>query len=301
MTYAYDHTVPTEHVVASSDGTPIAYRTIQGSGSAVIIVPGAVAMASDLDHFARALAGHGYTAHTVERRGRGASGDRQSYSIELECDDLAAVQSATGARLVFGHSFGGLIALEAAARTATLTGITVYEPGVSIDGSVPTGWTEACSAQVASGHGLDAFTTFVRGINPTTSGRVPQPLMKQILRLALPADERNQKQLLLPTAVREHLEAARFDNTHLRYAAIACDVLLLAGGRGPTAKTTQRTVSRLQAVIPHAQLHTFPRLDHFGPEKEPERLTPALAQFFAASGSVVPQRGRTRAQDFSCA
>ena len=93
--------------------------------------------------------------HTIERRGRGGSGPQgDGYSIERECEDVAALQAATGATLLFGHSFGGLIALEAARRNKAFGKIAVYEPGVSIDGSLGVSWAPACRAQLARGQYL---------------------------------------------------------------------------------------------------------------------------------------------------
>ena len=46
--------------------------------------------------------------------------------------DLFAVQRQTDARIVFGHSYGGLVALEAARRTDGLSDVLVYEPGVLV-------------------------------------------------------------------------------------------------------------------------------------------------------------------------
>jgi pimeloyl-ACP methyl ester carboxylesterase len=265
--------------VTSGDGTRIEYRTV-GSGPAVILVPGALALARDFDGLARALATR-FTVHAIERRGRGGSSDnRGGYSIQRECEDVAAVQEATGATLLFGHSFGGLVALEAARMMQTFTKVAVYEPGISIDGSVPTDWVERCRLQLAAEHGFDAFVTFVRGVNPRKTGRVPRPLLKLILQLAMRNQERQQKYQLLPTAIREHLEAARLDNTHHRYSSIAADVLLMAGKKEPTAAGIERTLARLQLVLPQAQLITFPRLDHFGPEKKPDEVTATLSEFF---------------------
>ena len=99
--------------VSSSDGTTIAY-TSTGAGPGLILVPGALTVAADFAPLAQALADV-FTVHVIERRGRGASGPQgEDYSITRECEELRAVQSATGATLVFGHSFGGLVVLEAA-------------------------------------------------------------------------------------------------------------------------------------------------------------------------------------------
>jgi pimeloyl-ACP methyl ester carboxylesterase len=246
----------------------------------MIVVPGALALARDFDAFARSLADR-FTVHTIDRRGHGASGDSEhDYAIERECEDVAAVQAATGATFLFGHSFGGLVALEAAARMPAFTKVAAYEPGISIHGSVPTDWVERCRADLAATHGLDAFVTFARGVNPGTTGRVPRPLLKLILLLAMRTDERQQKYQLLPTAIREHTEAARLNITYHRYSGIAAEVLLMAGKKGPTAAGIAAMLARLLPVLPQTKLITFPRLDHFGPEKAPNEVAAAVSTFF---------------------
>jgi pimeloyl-ACP methyl ester carboxylesterase len=90
--------------------------------------------------FARAPA-QSFAVHVIDRRGRGHSGPQGAeYRIERELEDLFAVQAHTGATAVFGHSYGGLVALEAATRSAGFTDVVVYEPGVSVAGSIPLGW-----------------------------------------------------------------------------------------------------------------------------------------------------------------
>jgi pimeloyl-ACP methyl ester carboxylesterase len=112
-------TALTTSTVHSADGTAINYRTT-GAGAGLIIVPGALSDATDYAELADALAAD-FTVHTIERRGRGGSGPQgPDYGIETECADLAAVRKATGSRYVFGHSFGGLVALEAARRDADI-------------------------------------------------------------------------------------------------------------------------------------------------------------------------------------
>ena len=94
--------------------------------------------------------------------------------------------------------------------------------------------------------------------------------------------ERRDKQELLGTAIREHLEAARLGNTYHRYRAIEAELLLMSGRKGPIARMSQATLSRLQPVLHHAQSATFARLDHFGPEKRPEDVAATLATFFTS-------------------
>lgn len=271
---------PTDTVV-SGDGTEIAYQTV-GDGPGVLLVPGALAMAHDFDAFARQLADR-FTVHIIERRGRGQSGPQgDDYSVDSECDDVAAVQAATGAKLLFGHSFGGFIALEAARRSNVFEKLAVYEPGVSIDGSIDMSWAPGVQAQLARGEQLAAFITFVRGINPQTTGKAPRWLLKLILPVAMRKREREQKYRLLPATIREHAEAARLDNTYDSYRDITAGVLLMVG-KDADATGAGRAGTRLLAVLPRASRAEFPALDHFGPEKRPKEVAEAVSAFFSQS------------------
>jgi pimeloyl-ACP methyl ester carboxylesterase len=129
--------IETSHAVVSKDGTTIAYLSV-GTGPAVLVIPGVLSIATDYSTFARAMSRH-FAVHTIERRGRGHSGPQgDDYSIVKECEDVMAVQAATGAALMVGHSYGGLVALEVARNNERFRKIAVYEPGVSVDGSMPT-------------------------------------------------------------------------------------------------------------------------------------------------------------------
>lgn len=264
--------------VVSSDGTKISYLS-RGSGKPVIIVPGALTLAEDFAPFGRELA-QNFTVYILERRGRGQSGPPgNDYSIGKECEDVRALQQKTGAEFIFGHSFGGLVALETARHNRDFLKVAVYEPGVSIDGAIPIGWAEKCQEQLAQGKNLDAFVTFVRGINPEMSGKIPAWLLKRILPLAIKKAELAQKLNLLPGTIPEHREVARLDNSYPNYREIPTQILLLCGGR-PKKSWAERTVSRLAQELPQASMHQFPKFDHFGPEKFPQTVAAEVAAFF---------------------
>jgi pimeloyl-ACP methyl ester carboxylesterase len=263
--------------VTSSDGTAIAFTTT-GAGPGLILVPGALAVAADFVPLACALCDV-FTVHVLERRGRGASGPQgEDYAIARECEDLRAVQSATRADLVFGHSFGGFVALEAAIGDSRLRYVAVYEPGVSVNGSVPIGWAERCRSELDAGRTFDAFVTFVRGMSPRSAGRLPRPILKSILRLAIRGPEREQKFRLLRGAIREHAEAARLDGTADRYRQITAQVLLMSGTH---ASGTANATARLAEMLPAARTASLERCDHFAPEKKPELIAQHLKAAFA--------------------
>ncbi len=113
--------------VESADGTRIALDR-SGSGPPLVIVLGAFCDRSTSKSLAALLA-PSYTVYEYDRRGRGDSGDGLPLSIEREIADLAAVLAAAGQpSFVYGHSSGGALALEAAARGAEMRRLAVYEP-----------------------------------------------------------------------------------------------------------------------------------------------------------------------------
>jgi pimeloyl-ACP methyl ester carboxylesterase len=268
-------TIDTPHVVLSQDGAKIGYLTI-GSGPAVIVIPGALSMAVDYAAFARALAEH-FTIHTIERRGRGLSSPQgDDYSIIKECEDVLALQQKTGASFLVGHSFGGLVALEVARNNTSLSKIAVYEPGVSIDGSIRVDWMPGYERKLAEKKYLDAFVEFVIGSGPDRIRKTPPWLMKMLLSLFLSSHERQRIFKLLHENLREHREVARLDNSYKNYREIAAGVLLMYGGKSDTT-----WVSPLTAVLPRSETREFPRLDHFGIDKKaPQEVAKAVSDYF---------------------
>ena len=118
----------TVETVTSADGTGIALEPT-GAGAPVILVGGAFNDRSTVAALAAALAPD-FTAITYDRRGRGDSGNNDSdFDIDREFDDLAAVIGYAGETAsLFGHSSGGLLAVEAALRGLPIERLAVYEP-----------------------------------------------------------------------------------------------------------------------------------------------------------------------------
>ncbi len=274
--------------VTSNDGTCISYLTIGNSGPVVIVIPGALSVAADYVVFASALAAHSaaqhFTVHILERRGRGLSGPQgKHYNITKECEDLLAVQDATDATFIVGHSYGGLVALEAARNNNALTKIAVYEPGVSIDGSIPMGWIPAYKKALAKQQYLDAFVEFVVGLGPERARQTPRWLMKLMLPLLMKPQDRQQKLSLLAENLREHEEVGRLDNSYPNYHEIIASALLLYGGKDEL-ESTQLAMQQLSEVLPHSETKKFPRLDHFGiHEGAPQEVAGVIGDYFISN------------------
>jgi pimeloyl-ACP methyl ester carboxylesterase len=267
------------NILISKDGTRISYQSI-GAGPSVIVVPGVLSMATDYATFAHNLAGH-FAVHTIERRGRGKSGPQgEDYSIIKECDDVRALQALTGATLLVGHSYGGLVALEVA-RNSAFTKIAVYEPGVSINGSMPVNWISGYENKLADKKDIDAFVEFVLADAPPRFQKIPAWMMKLAL-LVLTNCTRSYRQMrgLLEQNLHEWQEIARLDSSYENYREITARVLLMHGGKSDS-KAATLAMRQLAAVLPHSETKEFPDLDHFGIERTaPREVAKAVGQFF---------------------
>lgn len=130
--------------VTAADGTEIGYNR-HGDGPPLIALHGSAATGESLQPIVAQLAAD-YSVITPDRRGRGANGDGDDYSLDREIEDLQAIVAAVdGEPVVVAHSFGGLVAL-AAAPSLDIRRLILYEPAVTVgDGADP-----PLSAQVGS-------------------------------------------------------------------------------------------------------------------------------------------------------
>ncbi len=121
-----------EGSVLSADGTSIGFVT-EGAGPPLLIVHGGMRSSNGWEPLLAALAPE-RTVTALDRRGRGRSPDAGSaYSLATEAADIAAVASMLadehgGPVDAFGHSYGALVLLAAAAAGAPLRRLAVYEP-----------------------------------------------------------------------------------------------------------------------------------------------------------------------------
>jgi pimeloyl-ACP methyl ester carboxylesterase len=153
--------------VSSADGTVIGYRRL-GSGPEVILLHGGMQASQHLMGLAGALSGE-FTVYVPDRRGRGLSGPHgDDYRLIREVEDIQALVTATGASRIFGLSGGALVALGTALVTPALDRVAVYEPPLSVDGSVPTDWVPRYDREIAAGKTAAALVTALRGLGDVT-------------------------------------------------------------------------------------------------------------------------------------
>lgn len=261
----------------SADGTAISYCSV-GSGPGLIVVGGVLSSAASYRPLADRLAAS-FQVHLVNRRGRPGSGpQRPGHSIEDECDDLLAVIEATGAGAVFGHSFGGLVALEAARRRPGLETVCVYEPGVPLRGQFDLTWLDRYERLLERDDRRGAFACMVKG-----AGFAPRPLalmplwyVRAVLRLAIRSARWAAMEPLLEANLGEHrIQVALDAPGPERFAPITARTVLMSGTRSPDP-IGRGLVTELAQVIPGARLAILPGLGHLAPEEQPAQIASAL-------------------------
>ena len=117
------------HTFTSVDGTPIAFSR-SGEGPPLVLLHGCGLNHHfwDLSGCQAALARH-CLVYALDRRGHGQSGDAEDYDLNREIDDVVALTGRIGEPVILlGHTYGALVALEAALRIDHLRGLILYEP-----------------------------------------------------------------------------------------------------------------------------------------------------------------------------
>jgi pimeloyl-ACP methyl ester carboxylesterase len=272
--------------VTSADGTTIGYRQV-GSGPGVIIVTGGYLAAFHYTELADALAG-AFTVYVPDRRGRGRSGPPgDTYCMARECEDLDALIAGTSAQFVFGHSSGGLIALQAALSQPAIRKVAVYEPALSMYGAFRMSWYPRFERELAEGKLAAAMITFNKGVEANRAVRVlPRWLLSPLLNAYFRRQSRSVKPgeesvaELIPLQrldVQLFLEMASSDG----FAGLRADVLLMDGEKTPAP--VHNALDAVQSTLPHAKRVLLRGVGHEAPlngRGAPDRVAAELRAFF---------------------
>ena len=259
--------------VISKDGTPIAFDQ-SGQGPAVILVASATATRLAEASLAATLAPH-FTVFAYDRRGRGESGDTAPYAVEREVEDLEAlINEAGGSAFVFGHSSGGVLALEAARLLpGKIEKLALYEPPFIIDDSrppVPQDYVPHLNELIAAGRRGEAVEYFLTDAMLVPAEMVAQmrntPMWPQIEAVAhtIPYDG---------TIMGDTMSGN--PSTLRKWASVTVPTLVMVGGASPAF--FHNGTQTLVGILPNAKSRTLAGQDH-GPADEV--LAPALKEFF---------------------
>ncbi len=261
---------PTITRVVSRDGTEIAYWT-SGDGPPLVLVHGTTADHTRWAPVLKYLEPH-VTVHTMDRRGRGGSGDAAEYDRMREFEDVAAVVDAvaetSGSAVdLLGHSFGGFCAFGAATLTSNIRKLVLYE-GWPVPNPEPLAIPPALQARIdallAEGERERALEAFFREIV-----RMPDHEFERYR--ALPAWQA--RIAAAHTLTREDL--GHFDPEEAK--KITVPVLLMVGGDSPPAM--QAHYETVAAALPDARVTVMDGQQHIAIDLIPEEFARRVLTF----------------------
>jgi pimeloyl-ACP methyl ester carboxylesterase len=258
----------------SPDGARIAAECA-GTGPRLIIVHGGTSdrsrWAATMPHFAER-----FRVCAMNRRGFGDSSDGGPHSLRREAEDvIAVVESAPGPAFVLGHSYGGVVALEAALLSDRIAKLVLYEPPV-IEHADPAiiARIEAAAASGDRDRAVAIFLGEVIKLKPVeiAARRAGQGWAKLAATIHLSPRQMR--------AINDYrLDAGRLR----RYTR---PVLLLQGGR-TTIPAVLRSIVALQESLPNETLHVLEGVDHFAMESRPAELAKAVGDFLLDDAAGV--------------
>jgi pimeloyl-ACP methyl ester carboxylesterase len=265
---------PVARHTVSADGTRIGWVS-SGVGPPLLLVHGMVSDHHRWHPLLPHLEPH-VTAHAMDRRGRGLSGDAPDHALVREFEDVAAVVDAladqTGADVdVYGHSSGGLVAFGAATLTSRIRRLVLYEGWPMPqppEGLYPPGFAERLQAMVARGEQEAVAETFFREVLDLPAEQFEAYRAQPSWRHRVAAAH------TIPREIRTELDA-RWDPDVA--ATITVPVLLVTGEDSPEAMRGEpETVA---AGLPDARIVVVPDQGHVADVLAPAVFATLLLAF----------------------
>jgi pimeloyl-ACP methyl ester carboxylesterase len=261
--------------VLSKDGTPIGYDIV-GSGEPLILVHGTGGTRERWSPVVPKLAEH-FAVYAMDRRGRGTSGDGTGpYAIEREFEDVAAlVDSIEPPVFLFGHSYGGICALEASILTHHIKRLVLYEPPIpSVPyQAYPYGIIARLQELLDKGDRDGVLTTFMTEV-------VKMPKEEVALTMSLPAwSSRVAAAHTLPRELKAH-EGYRF--VAEKFQSMKVPTLLLLGGDSP--EHVKASTEILKAALRESRMVVLSGQQHIAMETAPELLVKEVVAFLSGMG-----------------
>jgi pimeloyl-ACP methyl ester carboxylesterase len=255
--------------VPAPDGTSIAVWP-GGSGPAIVLVHGSIADHTTLDPFVAVLR-RSMATYCPDRRGFGASGDGDTYAIEQDFDDIAAVVDAVAARTggpvaLFGHSYGASVAMGAATRTANVHHLVLYEPSLGLP--YPPGAIDRIDAALVSGDREAAILEVLAGILEMGPEEIDALRSDPLWPTRLAAAH---------TVPRECRAEEGWVFAPGQFDAISAPTLFLAGS--DSLPVVAKATVDARAAVPHAETVVLRGHGHFAHKTDPDLVASIIAQF----------------------
>ncbi|WP_214321227.1 alpha/beta fold hydrolase [Nonomuraea sediminis] len=251
--------------LTSADGTDIrAYDEGHGPAAILIVGPG-------LDDGTRTRR----LGAILAERFRVLRLHRRQYRLDLDvpcsvaqeaADVLALARHAGLPVVVYGHSSGGVVALEAmAASPSSFAGAVIFEPAAVVttpwagaDGQVIT----RARAAIAAGKPGKALAVFTR---EATGYPEWQAWTAGMIAALVPRYRR-----LVPCQINDLQAMDELGNRLETYARFPVPTVLLAGDRSPPRNTA--VLNAINDVMPHAERVIMPNRDHSADMKHPREV-----------------------------
>ncbi|HKP20780.1 MAG TPA: alpha/beta hydrolase [Thermoleophilaceae bacterium] len=258
--------------VTAPDGVRIACE-VSGSGPPLVMVHGAGSARWSFGLVVPHLETR-FTVIAIDRRGRGDSADGDEYALDREYQDVAAVvRDAGGEAMLFGHSYGGLVAAGAALEL-DLPRLALYEPAMGGGLTTPER-IERWERLIEEGDPDTVTREFLReiaGMADEDIDRLASTPLWEARRQVVPT---------LPRELRAEL-AHRFDGSF--FSGMEAPTLLLVGSESP--QWAVRSVDAHAAAIPNAEKRVLEGQGHGANMTAPEALADELGRFFATGSDV---------------
>ncbi|WBB80509.1 alpha/beta hydrolase [Micromonospora sp. WMMD882] len=240
-----------------------------GTGRTAVITHGVQTVADHWAEVANRLPGRTLVPN---RRGRGESvpiGD--DYELATEVADLHRVLDQAGPEpVLIGHSYGGMIALLAAAERDDLAGLVLYDPTVPVDGPVTGDGLDVMRAALKAGDRDTAFATVLTRV----VGEYPEDV--EGFRTGDPAGWAGMLELIDSTyAELSALDRLAYDPSLL--AKVTAPTWVIVGERSDREELVfGRAARALVDGIADARLVVLPGQGHVAHVADPDALADAI-------------------------
>lgn len=257
--------------ITSKDGIVIAYEK-RGDKLPLVLIHGAASDHTRWMTILPQLEKH-FTVYAVDRRGRGRSGDAESYSIDLEYDDIVAVvESIPEPVNLLGHSYGAICCLEASLKTSKIRRLILYEPPIhtNIEMKSFSDALDRIKGAIREGQNEKALLIFLQEI-------VKVPRHEILILRSLP--NWPSRLAAASTIPREEENVRNYVFKSNRFSKMYTKTLLLLGSDSPPL--FQEAIKTLKDSIPNSKLIVMQGQQHAAMDTAPEIFLNEVIKFLS--------------------